>query len=80
MLLMEVLMVVCEISSLTWARHVQICFDIPPGLSYLQNNMNDKLNVIHRDIKSANIVLDDVWSDIKSANIVLDDIWNGKDW
>nr|GEW25462.1 hypothetical protein [Tanacetum cinerariifolium] len=23
------------------------------GLSYLQNNMNDKLNVIHRDIKSA---------------------------
>ncbi|GJR39363.1 zinc finger, C3HC [Tanacetum coccineum] len=79
MLLMEVLMVVCETSSLIWARHVQICFDIPQGLSYLQNNMNDKLNVIHRDIKSANIVLDDVWSDIKSANIVLDDIWSGKD-
>ncbi|GJY92837.1 kinase-like domain, phloem protein 2-like protein [Tanacetum coccineum] len=60
-LLLEVVMVVCETSSFIWARHVQICFDIPEGLSYLQNNMNDKLNVIHRDIKSANIVLDDAW-------------------
>ncbi|GKD84488.1 kinase-like domain, phloem protein 2-like protein, partial [Tanacetum coccineum] len=24
--------------------------------SYFQNDMNDKLNVIHRDIKSANIL------------------------
>ncbi|GKD66628.1 kinase-like domain, phloem protein 2-like protein, partial [Tanacetum coccineum] len=60
-LLLEVVMVVCETSSFIWAGHVQICFDIPEGLSYLQNNMNDKLNVIHRDIKSANIVLDDAW-------------------
>ena len=72
LLLMEVVKVVCEMSSLIWARHVQTCFDIPEALSYLQSNMNDKLNVIHRDIKSSNM-------DIKSANIVLDDVWNGKD-
>ena len=45
-----------------WARQIQICFDVLEGLSYLQNNMNDILNVIHRDIKSGNIILDDVWN------------------
>nr|GEY14353.1 probable receptor-like protein kinase At2g23200 [Tanacetum cinerariifolium] len=61
-LLMEVATVVCETSSLIWALHVRTCFDISDGLSYFQNNMNDKLNVIHRDIKSANIVMDDIWN------------------
>ena len=50
---MEVVTVVCETSSLIWARHIQICFDISECLSYLQNDMNEKLNVVHRDIKSA---------------------------
>nr|GEY98409.1 probable receptor-like protein kinase At2g23200 [Tanacetum cinerariifolium] len=79
MLLMEVVMVVCETSSLIWARQVQICFRISEGLSYLLNNMNDKLNVIHRDIKSANIDIKSANIDIKSANIIMDVVWNRKD-
>ncbi|GJY46527.1 kinase-like domain, phloem protein 2-like protein [Tanacetum coccineum] len=68
MLLKEVVTVVCETTSLIWARHVQIWFDISAGLSYLQNNMNDKLNVIHRDIKSANFVMDDAWNGLLRMN------------
>nr|GEU72195.1 hypothetical protein [Tanacetum cinerariifolium] len=52
MLLREVVTVVSGMSSLIWARHIQMCCDIPEGLSCL-------LNVIHRDIKSDNIVLDE---------------------
>nr|GEY77123.1 protein kinase-like domain, phloem protein 2-like protein [Tanacetum cinerariifolium] len=60
-LLMKVVMVVCEMSSLIWAQCIQICFDIREGLSYRRNNLNDKFSVIHRDIKSGHIILDDVW-------------------
>ena len=49
--------------SLFWDRCSQICFDIQEGWSYLLENMNGKLKVIHRDIKSAKIVLDDVWNE-----------------
>ena len=56
-----------------WARHIQICFDVLEGLSYLQNNMNDKLNVIHRDIKSGNIILDDAWDDKNCSFLPLQD-------
>nr|GEU89799.1 elicitor-responsive protein 3 [Tanacetum cinerariifolium] len=54
--LMEVVTVVCETSNLIWARHMQIWFDILEGSSCLQNNMNAKLSVIHRDIKSATVI------------------------
>nr|GEU44686.1 reverse transcriptase domain-containing protein [Tanacetum cinerariifolium] len=36
----------------TWAQRLQICLDVARGLSYLRN-----LGIIHRDIKSANILL-----------------------
>ena len=72
MLLMEVV-TVCETANLIWAQHIQICFDVLEGLSYLQNNMNDKLNVIHRDIKSGNIILDDAWDDKNCSFLPLQD-------
>ncbi|PWA39671.1 protein kinase-like domain-containing protein [Artemisia annua] len=51
-----------RMASLLWAWRLQKCFDIREGWSYLRENMNDKLKVIHRDIKNANIVLDDIWN------------------
>ncbi|GJS09261.1 hypothetical protein Tco_0366057 [Tanacetum coccineum] len=74
-LLLEVVTFVCETSSLIWVRHMQIYFDIQ-GLSYRRNNMNGKLNVIHCDIKSANIIVDDIWSDespLENSNAISGD-------
>ncbi|XP_076938468.1 receptor-like protein kinase ANXUR2 [Bidens hawaiensis] len=46
---------------LTWAQRVQICLDIAHGLNYLHRSTARKQSIIHRDIKSANILLDDNW-------------------
>ncbi|XP_076895129.1 uncharacterized protein LOC143547631 [Bidens hawaiensis] len=47
--------------NLTRARRLQICLDIAHGLNYLHAGTNDKKTIVHRDIKSANILLDDNW-------------------
>ncbi|KAK9068291.1 hypothetical protein SSX86_012402 [Deinandra increscens subsp. villosa] len=44
--------------NLTWAQRIQICLDIAHGLDYLHTNMEGKPRIIHRDIKSDNILLD----------------------
>ncbi|XP_076956576.1 receptor like protein kinase S.2-like [Bidens hawaiensis] len=48
-------------NNLTWAQRIQICLDVAHGLKYLHTSTTDKQSVIHRDIKSANILLDDRW-------------------
>ncbi|KAM0038432.1 putative protein kinase RLK-Pelle-LRR-I-1 family [Helianthus debilis subsp. tardiflorus] len=44
---------------LSWAERIQICLDIAHGISYLHTDMEGKLRIIHRDIKSDNILLDE---------------------
>ncbi|KAM0038585.1 putative protein kinase RLK-Pelle-CR4L family [Helianthus debilis subsp. tardiflorus] len=45
--------------SLTWAQRVQICIDIANGINYIHTDMEGKPRIIHRDIKSENILLDE---------------------
>ncbi|KAK9068522.1 hypothetical protein SSX86_012636 [Deinandra increscens subsp. villosa] len=45
----------------TWTRRIKICIDIARGLDYIHTTINNKQKIIHRDIKSANILLDENW-------------------
>ncbi|KAM0013364.1 putative protein kinase RLK-Pelle-CrRLK1L-1 family [Helianthus debilis subsp. tardiflorus] len=47
--------------SLTWKRRINICIDAARGLDHLHNHVAQNQRVIHRDIKSANILLDHNW-------------------
>ncbi|XP_071719546.1 uncharacterized protein [Rutidosis leptorrhynchoides] len=42
---------------LTWTQRLKICIDIARGLNYLHNKSEDEEKIIHRDIKSGNILL-----------------------
>ncbi|XP_076890689.1 putative receptor-like protein kinase At2g23200 [Bidens hawaiensis] len=44
---------------LTWTQRIQICLDIANGINYLHTNMEGKPRIIHRDIKSDNILFDE---------------------
>ncbi|GJT51005.1 kinase-like domain, phloem protein 2-like protein [Tanacetum coccineum] len=51
-----------KMANLTWVQRIKICLDIAHGLNYIHSNTDhDKQKIIHRDIKSANILLDDDW-------------------
>ncbi|GKE05895.1 kinase-like domain, phloem protein 2-like protein [Tanacetum coccineum] len=46
--------------NLTWVQRLNICLDIAHGLNYIHNNTDHgKQKMIHRDIKSDNILLGD---------------------
>ncbi|KAI3500552.1 hypothetical protein L1887_36376 [Cichorium endivia] len=43
----------------TWAQRLKICLGVARGLEYLHSELGVDSTVIHRDINSANILLDD---------------------
>ncbi|XP_024996722.1 putative receptor-like protein kinase At5g39000 [Cynara cardunculus var. scolymus] len=47
---------------LSWLQRLKICFGAACGLAYLHNPIEDQLRVLHRDIKSSNILLDENWN------------------
>ncbi|PWA80173.1 Helicase, C-terminal [Artemisia annua] len=49
-------------ASLTWIKRLKICLGAARGVNYLHNPMKPFNSVIHRDIKSANILLDENWT------------------
>ncbi|KAL4579803.1 hypothetical protein LXL04_015969 [Taraxacum kok-saghyz] len=49
---------------LTWARRLKICIDAARGLAYLHNPAGTQHRLLHRDIKSSNILLDENWNGI----------------
>ncbi|GKB44648.1 kinase-like domain, phloem protein 2-like protein [Tanacetum coccineum] len=48
--------------NLTWTMRLKICLQAAKGLRYLHDPNKAHVRVIHRDIKSANILLDDEWN------------------
>ncbi|GJZ57598.1 kinase-like domain, phloem protein 2-like protein [Tanacetum coccineum] len=51
-----------KMTTLTWVLRLNICLDIAHGLNYIHNNTDHgKQKMIHRDIKSDNILLGDNW-------------------
>ncbi|XP_023771893.2 U-box domain-containing protein 43 isoform X1 [Lactuca sativa] len=54
----------CHLSSmsLTWTQRLKICLGAARGLCYLHDPKETQQRVLHRDIKSSNILLDENWN------------------
>ncbi|PWA77021.1 jacalin-like lectin domain-containing protein [Artemisia annua] len=48
-------------TNLTWEQRLRICVGAARGLDYLHNGVGEGHRVVHRDIKSSNILLDANW-------------------
>ncbi|KAK9076093.1 hypothetical protein SSX86_004426 [Deinandra increscens subsp. villosa] len=46
---------------LTWVQRIKIGIDIANGLDYIHTRVADEERIVHRDIKSANILLNKNW-------------------
>ncbi|XP_023734465.1 uncharacterized protein LOC111882334 isoform X1 [Lactuca sativa] len=44
---------------LTWSQRLKICLGVARGLNYIHSSLGEEIRVIHRDIKSGNILLDE---------------------
>ncbi|CAH1454684.1 unnamed protein product [Lactuca virosa] len=49
-------------STLTWKQRLKICLAAARGLRYLHDPKETQIRVLHRDIKSSNILLDENWN------------------
>ncbi|XP_042758327.2 putative receptor-like protein kinase At5g39000 [Lactuca sativa] len=47
---------------LSWLQLLNICIGVASALEYLHNYVAEKHRIIHRDVKSANILLDENWN------------------
>ncbi|KAI3691487.1 hypothetical protein L2E82_49848 [Cichorium intybus] len=50
-----------SLTNLTWVQRIKICIDVARGLNYLHTKIEDDRRIIHRDIKSGNILLGQNW-------------------
>ncbi|KAJ0511327.1 putative protein kinase RLK-Pelle-LRR-I-1 family [Helianthus annuus] len=50
-----------KMTNLSWEQRMKICLDIAHGLDYIHTTMENKQKIIHRDIKSDNILLGENW-------------------
>ncbi|XP_076903736.1 putative serine/threonine-protein kinase PBL28 [Bidens hawaiensis] len=48
-------------ADLTWIQRLNICIDAARGLEYLHDAVGSQHRILHRDIKSPNILLDGNW-------------------
>ncbi|XP_076895108.1 uncharacterized protein LOC143547607 [Bidens hawaiensis] len=47
--------------TLSWEKRLRICIDVAKAINYLHSEMEDKKIIIHRDLCSYNIGLDENW-------------------
>ncbi|XP_071688495.1 uncharacterized protein [Rutidosis leptorrhynchoides] len=48
-------------TSLSWIKRLNICIDVATALDFLHGGVATRASVIHRDIKTENILLNDEW-------------------
>ncbi|KAM7482069.1 hypothetical protein LguiB_006652 [Lonicera macranthoides] len=48
-------------SNMSWVQRVKICIEVARGLDYLHTGADEFHRVVHGDVKSSNILLDENW-------------------